>query len=134
MVPHMERRRPGRMLIPALLAIATAAIYVPRLQDAPLYVAHDEIVYSLNAHALASTGRDLSGRFMPMYIEYPAKFGRPTWDQPMLIYAIAATLKFLPFSEFAIRLPMVLAAIVDVLLIYFVGKVLFESERFAVAA
>ena len=51
-----------------------------------------------------------------MYIEYPAQFGRPTWDQPMLIYAIAVVLKVLPFSEFAIRLPMALLAILDVLL------------------
>jgi len=69
-----------------------------------------------------------------MYIEYPAQFGRPTWDQPMLIYAIAVVLKVLPFSEFSIRLPMALLAIVDVLLLYFVAKDLFQSEGLAVAA
>lgn len=124
----------NRVVIPVLLVLGAAALYLPWLGDAPIFASHDEIVYSLQAHHLATTGRDLSGRFMPMYIEYSAQFGRPTWDQPMLIYLIAATLKVLPFSEFAIRLPMALAAILDVLLIYFVARTLFESERYAIAA
>lgn len=122
------------MWIPALLGVATAILYLPRLHKAPLYVSHDEAVYALQAHALASTGRDLSGRFLPVYIEYPPQYGRPTWDQPMLIYAIATTLKVLPFSEFSVRLPMAIAAIVDVLLVYFVGRVLFQSEFLAIVA
>jgi 4-amino-4-deoxy-L-arabinose transferase-like glycosyltransferase len=121
-------------LIPVLLLIGTTALYLPRLGEAPVYVSHDEIVYSLQAQQLAATGRDLSGRVLPMYIEYPAQFGRPTWDQPMLIYAIAVVLKVLPFTEFTIRLPMALLAILDVLLLYFVAKILFESEGLAAAA
>ena len=124
----------NRALIPILLVLGAAALYLPHLQNAPLYASHDEIIYSLQAHALATTGRDLSGSFLPMFIEYPAEFGRPTWNTPLLIYAIAATLKVLPFSEFAIRLPMVIVAILDVLLIYFVARIIFESEWFAVAA
>src|SRR5262245_3301857 len=129
-----DRTPVRRALTPVLLVLGAAALYLPGLQDAPLYASHDEIIYSLQAHALASTGHDLSGRFLPMYIEYPPTFGRPTWDQPMLIYAIAATLKVLPFSEFSIRLPMVLLAILDVLLIYLVARTIFGSERFAIAA
>ena len=121
-------------LIPVLLLIGTTALYLPQLGEAPMYVSHDEIVYSLQAQQLAATGRDLSGRVLPMYIEYPAQFGRPTWDQPMLIYAIAVVLKVLPFSEFAIRLPMALLAILDVLLLYFVARILFTSEGLAAAA
>ncbi len=124
----------NRALIPILLMLGAAALYLPHLQNAPLYASHDEIVYSLQAHALATTGRDLSGSFLPMFIEYPAEFGRPTWNTPLLIYAIAATLKVLPFSEFAIRLPMVIVAILDVLLIYFVARIIFETEWLAVAA
>jgi 4-amino-4-deoxy-L-arabinose transferase-like glycosyltransferase len=121
-------------LIPVLLLIGTTALYLPRLGEAPMYVSHDEIVYSLQAQQLAASGRDLSGRVLPMYIEYPAQFGRPTWDQPMLIYAIAVVLKVLPFSEFTIRLPMALLAILDVLLLYLVARILFTSEGLAAAA
>ena len=124
----------SRALIPILLVLGAAALYLPHLQNAPLYASHDEIIYSLQAHALATTGRDLSGSFLPMFIEYPAEFGRPTWNTPLLIYAIAATLKVLPFSEFAIRLPMVIFAILDVLLIYLSARIIFEAEWFAVAA
>src|SRR6476620_7684370 len=130
----MKRRGFGAIPTWLLLTCATAAIYLPALRNAPPFVSHDEVVYSLNAHSLASTGRDLNGRFLPMYIEYPAQFGRPTWDQPMLIYAIAVVLKVLPFSEFTIRLPMALLAILDVLLLYFVAKILFTSEGLAAAA
>jgi 4-amino-4-deoxy-L-arabinose transferase-like glycosyltransferase len=127
-------RRALSRLIPVLLLIGTTALYLPQLGEAPMYVSHDEIVYSLQAQQLAVTGRDLSGRLLPMYIEYPAQFGRPTWDQPMLIYAIAVVLKVLPFSEFTIRLPMALLAILDVLLLYFVAKILFQSEGLSAAA
>jgi len=112
----------------------TAALYVPRLGDAPLYVSHDEAVYALQAQSIAATAHDLSGRRLPMYIEYPARFGRPTWDQPLLIYAIAATLEVLPFSEATIRLPMAIAGILDVLLIYCIARLLFEPRFLAMLA
>ena len=51
--PATRRRR----LIAALLVAGTAAIYLPDLQNAPLFVSHDEVVYSLQAHAIASNGR-----------------------------------------------------------------------------
>src|SRR5262249_29209858 len=80
------------------------------------------------------TAHDLSGRRLPMYIEYPARFGRPTWDQPLLIYAIAATLKVLPFSEATIRLPMAIVGILDVLLMYGIARLLFEPRFLALLA
>jgi 4-amino-4-deoxy-L-arabinose transferase-like glycosyltransferase len=123
-----------RLIIPALLVAGAAALSLARLGDAPLFVSHDEVVYSLQAHALATTGHDLSGRFLPMYIEYGAQFGRPTWDQPMLIYLIAAALKALPFTEFTIRLPIAVCGILDVLLVFFVARALVDSDRLAAAA
>jgi 4-amino-4-deoxy-L-arabinose transferase-like glycosyltransferase len=126
--------RASRLWVPALAAVAAASLYLTRLSEAPRFVARDEIVYSLNAESIASTGRDLNGRVLPMYIEYPKGFGRPTWDQPLLIYGIAATLKLLPFSEASIRLPMALAGVVDVLLMFFIARLVFRSDALAAAA
>jgi 4-amino-4-deoxy-L-arabinose transferase-like glycosyltransferase len=129
-----DQRRVRRILIAALIVIGSAAIYLSALDKAPRYLAHDEVIYSLNGQSLAATGHDLNGRFMPMYIEYPPRFGRPTWDQPLLIYALAATLKALPVSEFAVRLPMAIAALVDVVLIYLIARLIFQSDALAAAA
>ena len=50
-----------------LLAAAAAALYVTRLGFAPVSLMHDESQYALQAQAIAATGRDLSGRRLPIY-------------------------------------------------------------------
>jgi 4-amino-4-deoxy-L-arabinose transferase-like glycosyltransferase len=124
----------GSIVIPALLVLFAAALYLPRLRDTPLYVTPDEVFSALTAHSVATTGRDLNGRFMPLYFQLPDSFETRMWYQPVVVYAIAASLKILPFSEAAIRLPAALAAILDVLLAYCVARVLFRNEAVAVAA
>ena len=52
----------------------------------------------------------------------------------MLIYVIALSLKVLPLSEVVVRLPMALAGIVDVLLVYCIARRLFNLESIAVGA
>ena len=120
--------------VSALLAIGTAALYLPRLQDAPIFALRDEIYFALTAHSVAFTGRDPSGIFLPVYFPIgPA--GHPLmWFQPMLLYAIALVLRMMPFTEGTIRLPMVAAAVVDVVLVYLVARRLCKRELPAIAA
>jgi dolichyl-phosphate-mannose-protein mannosyltransferase len=118
----------------ALLAFATAALYLPRLQDAPVYPQRDEMYFALTAHSIAFTGHDPSGMFMPVYFPI-GPIGRPLmWFQPMLMYAIAGVVRILPISETSVRLPMVAAAVVDIVLMYFVAKLLVDSELLAITA
>src|SRR5262249_23027463 len=109
-------------------------LYIPRLSDAPVYLAHDEVAFALQAHSIASTGRDLNGRVMPLYFSEP---GYSTGRDPISIYATALVLRFPPglrLSESTIRLPGVLVGLLDVVLMFFVAKHLFRSDVLAVVA
>ena len=128
------RARVSSLIVPTLLALGTAALYLPRLQDAPIYPVRDEMYFGLTAHSLATTGRGPSGLFMPVYFPI-GPLERPVmWFQPMLMYAIAIVVRVLPFTEASIRLPMVAAGIVDVVLMYLVAKLLFKGELLAITA
>jgi len=122
------------------IAVITAALYLPRLSRAPIYLAPDEVFTGLQAHSIATTGRDSSGRLLPLYVEYQYSVVDPSgreiprsgWLPPMVYYAIAIVLKVLPLSEGSIRLPTILVGVLDVVLIYFAGRRLFGSEALAI--
>src|SRR5688572_31289717 len=110
---------PRSLLLLALLAVAGIALYATRLGDVPAYVMHDEAQGALQAHAIATTGRDLSGRLLPLYFTEP-EF--PPGRDPLLIYVTALGLKVLPFSEAAARTPTALIAVLNVVLTFVVAR------------
>src|SRR5438093_6594963 len=115
--------------VPLLIGAVTAALYLPRLGDAPIYVSPDEVFVALHAHSLATKGRDYGGHLLPLYVQY--EYGvydaagrgivRAGWLPPVVYYSTAIVLKILPFSEASIRFPTVLVGVIDVILMYFVG-------------
>src|SRR5260221_3342082 len=121
--------------IAAGLAAATFALYAWRLQSAPVYASPDEVIIGVDAHSLASTGRDVYGRFLPLYfqIQMPGET-RMGWFTPAIFYVSALFMKILPFSEWTIRLPTVCIGTIDIVLMYFIGRRLFRSEPLALAA
>jgi 4-amino-4-deoxy-L-arabinose transferase-like glycosyltransferase len=130
------------MRIALLVGAITAALYLPRLSRAPIYLSPDEVFTGLQARSIAASGRDVGGRFLPFYIEY--RYGvtdasgkdivRSGWLPPMVYYTIAAALKVLPLSEAAIRLPTVLIGVLDVVLMFLVGRRLFQSDALGIVA
>src|SRR5262245_2267217 len=56
------------------------------------------------------------------------------WFQPQIIYVTALFLQVLPVTEASFRVPTVLVGALDVLLMYFVARRLFKSDRWALAA
>jgi 4-amino-4-deoxy-L-arabinose transferase-like glycosyltransferase len=124
-----------------LVGALTAALYVPRLSRAPIYLSPDEVFTAVQAHSIATTGRDAGGRFLPFYIEYRyppttdasgTHPGRSGWLPPIIYYSIALMLKVLPVSEASVRLPTIFVGVLDVVLIYFVGRRLFKNEGLAI--
>ena len=114
-----------------LLAVVVAALYATRLGFAPVYLMHDESQFALQAQAIAATGRDLSGHRLPIYFteaEFPA--GR----DPVIIYATAAVLTALPLSESSVRLATALTGVLNVVLMFLVGRRLFKSDLLALMA
>src|SRR5262245_56626892 len=127
--------RRARILVPCAIAVVTAALYLPRLGEAPRYLVVDELYSALTAHSVAATGRDPHGAFLPLYFQMDLpRQGRPMWFQPFLMYAITLALTLRPFSEAAIRTPMAIAGVVNVVLMYLIGRQVFGGYLFPIAA
>jgi 4-amino-4-deoxy-L-arabinose transferase-like glycosyltransferase len=123
---------------PFALVAATATLYLPRLGSAPIYLMPDEVIVAVDAHAIATTGRDyFQGRLMPLYFEFRRLIVghhggeeiRISWLPPGIFYAVALALKVLPFSETSVRLPTAIVGIANVLLVYFIGRRCSQAKR-----
>jgi 4-amino-4-deoxy-L-arabinose transferase-like glycosyltransferase len=124
-------RRGLLWLAASLLMVITAWLYATRLNEAPIYLAHDEIKFALQAEAIAATGRDINGVFMPLFFAEP---GFTAGRDPVSIYLTALFLKVLPFGESAIRLPSAVVGVLDVVLMFFLAHRLFTRLSLAVVA
>jgi 4-amino-4-deoxy-L-arabinose transferase-like glycosyltransferase len=116
--------------ITGALVLIAALLYGRRLEYAPPHVEIDEVLIAIDAHAIATTGRDLRGELLPLY----SQTAEHSWYQPIVIYLTALVLKFAPLSERVIRMPTVGIAIVDIVLIYLVARRLCRSEWLGVVA
>ena len=118
-----------------VLLIAAVVLYARRLGDAPVYMSPDEVIIAVDAHSVATTGRDVHGTYMPLYFKIQMRGEeRSGWFMPVIFYAIALTLKVLPLSEMSARLPSVVAGISDIILIFFIVRRMFKCDWLAVAA
>ena len=119
-ISHQQRAIPAAVLC----LIAVAFVYLSDLRTSPPYLMHDELQFSLQARSIAETGRDLSGRLLPVFFTEP-EF--PPGRDPVIVYATAAALQIVPFSEFGVKLPTALVGVVNVALAFAVGWMLFGS-------
>jgi 4-amino-4-deoxy-L-arabinose transferase-like glycosyltransferase len=113
------------------LVIAAGWLYASGLGQSPPYLMHDELQFSLQARAIAETGRDLSGRRLPIFFTEP-EF--PPGRDPAIIYATAAVLQFMPFSDSGVRLATVLTGTLNVALMFVVGWRLFGNAWYGLLA
>src|SRR5262245_1853489 len=126
----------ARVVLTAVaIAGATMVLYAWRLGYAPIYLSPDEAIISVDAYTLASTGRDVHGRFLPLFfqIQLPGE-SRMGWFTPVIFYLSALVLQVLPLSEAVVRIPSMLVGVVNVVLMYFVGRRLFQTEWLAIVA
>ena len=118
-------------LLAAAIVLGGTLLYTRALDRVPPYLIHDEAQGALQAHAIATTGRDISGRLLPMYFTEP-EF--PPGRDPALIYVTAIGLTFLPFSEAGARLPTTLVAVLNLVLMFFAARAIFKSTWAGVVA
>ena len=118
-------------LIAGAIVLGGTLLYTRALGDAPPYLIHDEAQGALQAQAIATTGHDLSGRLLPMYFTEP-EF--PPGRDPALIYVTALGLKVLPFTEAGARTPTALVAVLDLVLMFFAARAIFQNTWLAVLA
>jgi 4-amino-4-deoxy-L-arabinose transferase-like glycosyltransferase len=118
-------------LIAALVTAIAAVWYTRRLDAVPVYLQHDEVNFAIQAHAIATSGRDAGGQSLPLYFrEQGFEIGR----DPIYIYLAAAALSVLPPEEHTLRLPSVLAALLSIFLTVLVAYELFGSATAAIVA
>lgn len=101
-----------------VLGLLVAAIYTSRLADAPIYLTHDEVNFSLQGVSMARTGHDTNGRWLPVYFSEP-EF--PAGRDPLVIYAMAAVLTVMPLGDAAVRMPTALWGTFTVLALMWCG-------------
>ena len=106
-------------------------LYATALGYVPPYLIHDEAQGALQAHSIAMTGRDLSGRLLPLYFTEP-EF--PAGRDPALIYLTAIGLRWLPFTEAGARTPTAMVAVLNIVLMFFAARALFQSTWAGVLA
>jgi 4-amino-4-deoxy-L-arabinose transferase-like glycosyltransferase len=125
----------------AIIAMS-AAVYTYQLDRVPAFLTLDEAHFSVHAHAIATTGKNLNGDILPALISLDDPEGEPfqlpwghTYYLPFGFYLIAGALQLLPLNEFTVRLPSaLLGGVVNVALIYFAALALFRSRQAAVSS
>jgi 4-amino-4-deoxy-L-arabinose transferase-like glycosyltransferase len=127
-----------RIALAGVLLLASA-LYLFALGEAPINVGVDEARSAVQAQSIAATGFDINGNRTPLFFQItnplsPHDTDTLTWWQPLIFYLIAAVLRFVPFSEWSVRLPIACLAILDVWLIYAVARRLFSSAWYGVLA
>lgn len=109
-----------------LLLIPFILIYTFSLGSVPVHLNQDELGFSLNAYSVAKTGLDENGRFLPLYFWHLGVM----WATPIIVYLTSLFLLIFPLTEATIRLPSVLIGILNITLIFFVARKLFNSTKF----
>jgi 4-amino-4-deoxy-L-arabinose transferase-like glycosyltransferase len=80
--------------------LALAALHLVALDSSPPGLYTDEASVGYNAWAVAHTGRDEHGHFLPFYFQ---AFGE--YKNPVYIYALAPLTWVLPLTSYVVRLP-----------------------------
>lgn len=113
-----------------LVFAVISLVYSISLDRTPVYLNRDELGFSLNAYSIARGGFDENGRFLPLYFWHSGVM----WATPIIVYLTALFLTILPLSEITIRLPAVVIGLLDIILIFFLAKKLFQSEKYGLLA
>ena len=89
----------------------------------------DEQAFAYNAYSILTTGMDEYG------IKYPLEFRSfDDYKAPIPVYLLVPIIKIFGLNAFAIRLPVVIFAVLTVLVFYFLLKTFFSSKISLVAA
>ena len=122
-----------RALWSGLLLVALCALYAFDLGRAPIYLHDAEVLFALHAHSIATTAHDTNGRLLPLYFQMPS-IGENVWFHPVIVYWMAPFLAVLPMTEWTVRLPTVFVGLLDVILMYLIGRRLVDSARWGLLA
>jgi 4-amino-4-deoxy-L-arabinose transferase-like glycosyltransferase len=119
-----------RALVLVAVMIAAAVLYTVRLNQVPSFLSSDETAFALQAHAIATTAHDQNGRLLPLYFQMMQN----VWFHPALVYLMAPVLAVLRPMPWAVRLPIALVSLCNIVLVFVVARRLGGSDAAAIAA
>lgn len=106
-----------------LIVFLAAFLRFYKIDSVPPSLTWDEAAVGYNAWTIANYGRDEYGKFFPFYFR---SFGED--KQPIHIYITAAFVKIFGLSEFSTRLPAAIFGTLNVIIIFFLARILFKSN------
>lgn len=112
-----------------IILILAFGLRIYKLSGIPPSLSWDEAAVGVNSAMIADYGRDEYGEFLPLYFK---SFGDD--KHPVHIYFTVLSVKMLGLNEFAVRLPSALFGVLNVLLIFFLGKILFKTNLVGLSA
>lgn len=110
----------------ALVVIFSFVIRAYKIDSVPPSLTWDETAVGYNAFILANYGQDEYGKNFPVYFK---SFGED--KQPIHIYITAAFVKLFGLSEFTTRIPVAIFGSLNVLIIFFLVRILFRNDLIA---
>jgi 4-amino-4-deoxy-L-arabinose transferase-like glycosyltransferase len=119
-----------RALLLVAVGVGAAVLYTVNLNSVPTYLSSDETAFALQAHAIATTAHDQNGRLLPLYFQMMQN----VWFHPALVYAMAPILAVVRPLPWAVRLPTVIVALCNILLVFVVARRLGASHAAAIGA
>lgn len=109
-----------------LIVVLAALLRFTNISSMPPALNWDEISHGYNAYSILTTGKDEWGVTLPTIFRAYGDYKLPTY-----IYLTAVSEKFFGLTEFAVRLPSVLAGIETVVFTYLLVLVLFKKKSLA---
>lgn len=125
------RRNPGPLVCSiVILAVATGLLYTWDLSAAPIHLHYDEVLFGEQARSIAASGRDINGRWLPVYFQMNATI----WFHPIGVYLPAIAFLVLPVNVETLRLPTALIGVLDVVLVTLIARRMFKRLDLALLA
>lgn len=117
-----------KALILTGIVFGAFVLRIYQIRNVPPALYWDEASLGYNAYSILKTGHDEHGEFMPL-----ARFiAFGDYKPPGYIYATIPAIALFGLTEFAVRLPSVLAGTLAVFMTFFLSKKLFHSEKIAI--
>lgn len=110
-------------LLLLIIVAFSFAIRVYKVDSVPPSLTWDEAAVGYNAYTIANFGKDEYGKVLPLYFR---SFGED--KQPLHIYITALFVKLFGLSEFSTRIAAVIFGSLNVLIIFFLARLLFKSN------
>lgn len=112
-----------------LIIVLAFSLRVYKLGEVPPSISWDEAAVGYNAWTIANFGRDEYGKTLPLYFQSFADD-----KHPIHIYITAFFVKLFGLSEVTTRLPAAVFGVLNVILIFFLARILFSDETIALSS